>query len=100
MLTLHVDFVVKRTDGTAARSHPHHLQETNIVEVKAKAGVRPVTISVISFLDDLSAEESEVLRKLLNDAIPAQMDLKVGDAKSSSEMRALVVSSASPSRER
>ena len=50
--------------------------------------------------DDLSAEESEVLRKLLNDADPAQMDLKVGDAKSSSEMRALVVSSASPSRER
>ena len=49
--------------------------------------------------DDLSAEESEVLRKLLNDAVPAQMDLKVGDTKSSSEMRALVVSSASPSRE-
>ena len=44
--------------------------------------------------------ESEVLRKLLNDAVPAQMDLKVGDAKSSWEMRALVVSSASPSRER
>ena len=43
--------------------------------------------------------ESEVLRKLLNDAVPAQMDLKVGDTKSSSEMRALVVSSASPSRE-
>ena len=44
--------------------------------------------------------ESEVLRKLLNDAVPAQMELKVGDAKSSWEMRALVVSSASPSRER
>ena len=50
--------------------------------------------------NDLSAAESEVLRKLLNDAVPAQMELKVGDAKSSWEMRALVVSSASPSRER
>ena len=68
--TLNAFYVVTRAASTAARSHPHHPQETNIVEVKAKAGVRPVTISVISFLDDLSAEELEVLRKLLNDAPP------------------------------
>ena len=48
MLTLRVDFVVTRADGTPARSHPHHLQETNIVEVKAKAGVRPVASSPTS----------------------------------------------------
>ena len=45
MHTLRVDFVVTRADGTAARSHPHHPQDTNIVEVKAKAGVRPVAFS-------------------------------------------------------
>ena len=40
-----MDFAGTRADGTAARSHPHHLQETNIVEVKAKAGVGPVAFS-------------------------------------------------------
>ena len=46
MLTLRVDLVVTRAASTPARSHPHHLQETNIVEVKAKAGVRPVAFSL------------------------------------------------------
>ena len=43
--TLNAFYVVTRAASTAARSHPHHPQDTNIVEVKAKAGVRPVAFS-------------------------------------------------------
>ena len=42
---LNAFYVVTRAASTAARSQPHHPQETNTVEVKAKASVRPVAFS-------------------------------------------------------